>query len=149
MLTQEQERAQLLQLLGGITLQDLQEKHPVVHPGKGDAASSTGCCFSCFLVFPTQHICTFFHADDLRSGCVEKLREIYADLLAQKDGGPSSWPRPERQVALCSLQLLEELMELQEVQASALMHKVSQGSRSVSSAALPKTAMHGCSVFVP
>lgn len=35
---QEQERMQLLKLLGSITLQNLEEKHPNVQPGKGDDA---------------------------------------------------------------------------------------------------------------
>lgn len=48
-LIQEQERLQLLQLLGGITLQDLQEKHPNAHPGKGEAAFSLA-AVSCSLV---------------------------------------------------------------------------------------------------
>lgn len=152
-LIQEQERMQLLQLLGGITLQDLQEKHPNAHPGKGEAH------LLLFLAywFPIQNL-HIFHADDLRNGCVKKLRQIHADLLAQNAAreppvhqrGPKTQPsnelRSKQQVALCSLHLLEELMELQEVQASALMHKVSQGSHSVSSTR--PTLMHGCSAFV-
>lgn len=124
---QEQERTQLLKVLGSITPQDLEEKHPK-------------------------------HADDFRSGCIQRLRQIYADLLAQ-DGArrprvnqqelktqPGNELQSKQRVALCRLHLLEEVMELQEVQASALMHKVSRGHRSVPSQ--HPTLISGFSVFV-
>lgn len=56
--------------------------------------------------------------------------------------------RSEQQVALCRLHLLEELMELQEVQASALVCQVSRGSHSVPSKRFP-ALIKGFSVFGP
>lgn len=56
MLIQEQERMQLLTLLGSITLQDLEENYPKVHAGKGEAALLLLLCVliavvSCLLVY--------------------------------------------------------------------------------------------------
>lgn len=91
----------------------------------------------------------FFYADTpsdaiLRNGCIKKLRQIHTNLVTQTRAQTPSInqhnPKMEashglwsqHQLELCYLVLLEELIELQEVQASriltALIHKVSQGS---------------------
>lgn len=144
MLNQERERKQLLKLLGSVTLQDLEEKPPNVLPGQGGVPLSPrrpiNCCRFSLAHFLTCDMCP---AEDFRNGCVKKLKQIYTDLLEQngarkpldlqqEPGAQRSNELQSRQrVALCRLHLLEELMELQEVQASALMHNVSQGTQSV------------------
>lgn len=137
---------QLLKLLGSITLQNLEEEHPNVQPGKGEDALLL--LLRIYIRFTIRNL-HVFHADDFRSGCIKKLRQIYTDLLAQNGAqNPtviqqepktqlSNELQSKQQVALCHLHLLVELMELQEVQASALMHKVSQGSHSVPSWNIP------------
>lgn len=86
------------------------------------------------------------------------MRQFYTDLLVQNGARNhlviqqepktqlSNELQSKQRVALCRLHLLEELMELQEVQASALMHKVSQGNHSVPSKR--PTLINGFSVFV-
>lgn len=127
---------QLLKLMGDITLQDLEEKHPNIQPGKGEAALLLLLCI--YIAVVSIYNLYIFHADDFRSGCIKKIRRIYTDLLAQSGARNlrviqqepktqfSNELQSNQHVALCRLHLLEELMELQEGQASALMHKVRQ-----------------------
>lgn len=143
MLIQEQERIQLLKLLRGVSLQDLQEPEPRVALKEGKSVLSLFCL--CLLV----SLSPVFYADTpsdavLRNGCIKKLRQIHADLVTQTRAQTPSVnqhnPKMEasrglwsqHQLELCYLVLLEELIELQEVQASriltVLIHKVNQGS---------------------
>lgn len=142
-LIQEQERIQLLKLLRGFSLQDLQEPEPRVALKEGKSVLSL-CCLSLLV-----SVSPVFYADTpsdavLRNGCVKKLRQIHANLVTQTRAQTPSinqhnpkmeashrlWP--QHQLELCYLVLLEELIELQEVQASliltVLMHKVNRGS---------------------
>lgn len=143
MLIQEQERIQLLKLLHGVSLQDLQEPEPRVPLKEGKSVLSL-CCLSLLVSFSPV-----FYADTpsdavLRNGCIKKLRQIHTNLVTQTSAQNPSInqhnPKVEashelwsqHQLELCYLVLLEELIELQEIQASqiltALVHKVSQGS---------------------
>nr|XP_040017632.1 uncharacterized protein LOC120808660 [Gasterosteus aculeatus aculeatus] len=110
-LTQEQERKHLVRLANGISLEDLEE------PGS--------------TMPPKEHN---HQRDALRNGCIQRLRELYADLQIntqttsehrqpQLQPNASSQPTAWCQHHLedCSLLLLTHLMELQDVQASALL----------------------------
>lgn len=79
-----------------------------------------------YSAIPNDHI---FRADDLRSGCMKELRRIYTDMLAQNQMDTGT--RLRNGLALSRLHILEELLELQEVQAAALMHAVSRGTQRV------------------
>lgn len=94
----------------------------------------------------------------LRNGCIKKLRQIHADLQTrnrtqtpfkqhhqpQMQAHVSSELWSQDQLEDCSLVLLTELIELQEVQASvvlpALIDKVSQCSHTIKSK--DSTIMH-------
>ncbi|XP_042352039.1 uncharacterized protein LOC121950182 [Plectropomus leopardus] len=110
-LTQEQERKHLVKLANGVSIEDLQE------PG-----------------------CTMPHKEDshqqaaLRSGFIKRLRQIHTGLQIQSplkqvnhqpkmqahiSSKPAMWYQHELEE--CSLLLLTHLVELQEVQASALL----------------------------
>ncbi|XP_068459169.1 uncharacterized protein [Clinocottus analis] len=114
-LTQEQERKHLVNMANGVSIEDLQE------PG-------------CTL--PPKEDCHQQAA--LRNGCKKRLREIHADLQRRNDTVTplkQTTPQPQLQrntssepamwhqhhLEDCSLLLLTHLMELQEVQASALL----------------------------
>ncbi|XP_044050666.1 uncharacterized protein LOC122875507 isoform X2 [Siniperca chuatsi] len=124
-LTQEQERKHLVKLVHGISLEDLQEPGCTVPPKEDNHTQAA-----------------------LRNSCIKRLRQIQADLqthnetqipLKQTNPKPQLQPQPQpqpqmqvhisRQPAMwsqhqledCSLLLLTHLMELQEVQASALL----------------------------
>ncbi|XP_038562067.1 uncharacterized protein LOC119893800 [Micropterus salmoides] len=120
-LTQEQEREHLVKLVHGISLEDLQEPGCAVPPREDSHTH-----------------------DALRNGCIKRLRQIQAGLqtlnetqipLQQTNPQAQLQPQPQMQAHIssqpgiwsqhqledCSLLLLTHLMELQEVQASALL----------------------------
>ncbi|XP_051237928.1 uncharacterized protein LOC127353026 [Dicentrarchus labrax] len=112
-LTQEQERKHLVKLVHGVSPEDLQEPGCRVLP-KEDGHKQAA----------------------LRNGCIKRLRQIHASLhgcnetqtpLKQTNTQPQLQPqthtsiRSKHQLEDCSLLLLTHLMELQEVQASALL----------------------------
>ncbi|XP_059191497.1 uncharacterized protein LOC131973504 [Centropristis striata] len=105
-LTQEQERKHLVKLAHGVSIEDLQEP---------------GCTLS-----PKE--------DTVRNGCIKRLRQIYASLETNKEAQsplkqinpqshvsskPAMWY--QHQLEECSLLLLNHVMALQEIQASALL----------------------------
>ncbi|XP_030282130.1 uncharacterized protein LOC115586861 [Sparus aurata] len=108
-LTQEQERKHLIKLVHGVSLEDLQESGCRVPP-KEDSHTQAA----------------------LKNGCVKRLRQIHADLRARNETQiplMQTNPQPQHQANTwsqqqledCSLLLLTHLMELQEVQASAVL----------------------------
>ncbi|XP_074489227.1 uncharacterized protein LOC141766337 isoform X2 [Sebastes fasciatus] len=112
-LTQEQERKHLVKLAHGVSIEDLQEPGCTVPPKEDDHQQAA-----------------------LRNGCIKRLRQIHAGLQTQNDtqtplNQPNFHPQPhisskpamryQHQLEDCSLLLLTHLMELQEVQASALL----------------------------
>ncbi|KAK9516758.1 hypothetical protein VZT92_024671 [Zoarces viviparus] len=114
-LTQEQERKHLIKLANRVSIEDLQEPGGTVPPNKDSHQQSA-----------------------LRNGCIKRLREIHAGLqtcngtqtpLKRTNLQPQLQPHISSQPAMwhqhhledCSLLLLTHLMELQEVQASALL----------------------------
>ncbi|KAM8892205.1 uncharacterized protein AB9W97_012336 isoform 2-T2 [Spinachia spinachia] len=109
LLTQEQERKHLVQLANGISVEDLEEAGSTMPP-KEDS-----------------------QPDALRNGCMKRLKELRADLQTRNNTQTNSQPQllpntssqPTGWCQLhlddCSLLLLTQLMELQDVQASALL----------------------------
>ncbi|KAM3609979.1 uncharacterized protein V6R79_023406 [Siganus canaliculatus] len=95
-LTQEQERKHLVKLLHGLSLKDLQEpecRDPSKEDDHNDAA--------------------------LRCDCIKRLRQIQADLQAHMRGNPTTWS--QQLLEHCSLLLLTQLMDLQEIQVSTVL----------------------------
>lgn len=129
--------------------------------------SSTELVFFCFPLISMFHLSGFLFSyadshthDALRNGCIKRLRQIQAGLqtlnetqipLQQTNPQAQLQPQPQMQAHIssqpgiwsqhqledCSLLLLTHLMELQEVQASALlpalMDKVSQDNHGIQS----------------
>ncbi|KAL7403213.1 hypothetical protein ABVT39_026393 [Epinephelus coioides] len=116
-LTQEQERKHLVKLANGVSVEDLQEPGCMM-PAKKDNHQQAA----------------------FRSGCIKKLRQIHASLQTPSEtqtplkqtsfqaqpqvqahisSNPAMWY--QHQLQDYSLLLLTQLMELQEVQASALL----------------------------
>lgn len=152
-LTQEQERKHLLKFLHGVSLEDLQESEYRLPPkeGKSIFSSFTAPCLSGFLLY--FHLSFLFpvsYADSqkqaaLRNGCIKKLRQIHADLQTHNQTHACSELWSQHQLEDCSMVLLTELIELQELQASVVLptiiDKVSQGSHCIQSE--DSTIMHG------
>ncbi|XP_067358466.1 uncharacterized protein [Channa argus] len=120
-LTQEQERKDLVKLIHGVSLEDLQVPECAVPPQEESNMQSA-----------------------LRNGCIKRLRQIHATLQTSngpplEQGNPhmqlQSKAQPQMQAHMrskpamwsqhqledCALLLLSHLLELQEVQASALL----------------------------
>lgn len=158
----------LLKLAHGVSLEDLQEPDSRLPPKEGNSICSS---FSApffvridfLLNFHLSFLFPVSYADNqkpaaLRNGCIKKLRQIHADLQThnrtqtplkqqhqpQMQAHVSSELWSQDQLEDCSLVLLTELIELQEVQASvvlpALIDKVSQCSHTIRSK--DSTIMH-------
>lgn len=165
-LTQEQERKHLVRLANGVSIEDLQEPGCTVPPKEGKSIfySFSAACLSEFSFIIPSFLYSIFpvsYADShqqaaLRNGCIKRLRQIHASLQTHNDTQTllkqtnlqpqpqthahiNSKPAPwyQHQLEDCSRLFLTELMELHEVQASALlpalMDTVSQDNHSIQS----------------
>lgn len=152
MLTQEQERKHLLNLLRGVSLKDLQEPDSSLPLKQGKSHYWLPVCP---LVFPPKIPFVFPAAPSdfqehvaLRNSCIKKLRQIHASLQThnrtnveqmqphlQIQAQTSSDLWLQHQLEDVSLILLTNLSEVQEVQASVMLStptdKVSQSSYSI------------------
>lgn len=131
-MNQEQERKQLLCLLRGVSMEDLQDPDcdSMMKEGKILSPFFAGCPNLLFLSM-VSFLIPLSHTDcqeqaALRNSCVKKLRNIYTD--SQRHIQTPAVPhlhvqaqatteiRPEHQLDECCLVLLIQLSELQEAE---------------------------------